>query len=144
MTKVVPIFSVIVGIYWIIKGKSYGIWVKNGPGGGLLPILAGVILLICGAIATYREFQTKPSFKFNVKAFLPIACVLLISIFSYVIGLMLAIGLFIFLWLRFYEKFNSKYSFLVCLCTILTIYLVFDYWLKVPVPLGILERFLYY
>lgn len=141
LTKVAPIFSVIVGIYWIIKGKSYGIWVKNGPGGGLFPILAGIILIICGVIASYKEFKSESSSKFNIKAFLPIAFVLLILIFSYVVGLILAIGTCIFFWLKFYEKFSIKYSFLVSLCTIATIYLVFDYWLKVPIPLGMLGSF---
>lgn len=139
-----PIFSVILGVYWVIGGLGYRIWVDNGPGGGLFPVIAGIILIICGGAAGYKLFKDKTPSNFNIKAFLPIGSILLTAIFSYVAGLILAIGIFVFLWLRIYEKQKTTLSLSVSVCTAGALYLIFDFWLKVPIPMGVLESLLYY
>ncbi|MDF2522668.1 MAG: Tripartite tricarboxylate transporter TctB family protein [Clostridiales bacterium] len=143
MVIAAPIISIILGLIWAIKGVGYGFWVNNGPGGGFFPIIAGIILIICGVLAVFSQLKAKAPSDFKVLAFLPIGCVLLIAFSSYVLGLLIAIGIFTFLWLKLYEKYTIKYSLLFSLCSIGVIYLVFDYWLQVPMPWGIFEKLIY-
>lgn len=138
MKKVFPIFAVLIGIYWIIRGISYGFWVRNGPGGGFFPVISGVLAVILGIFILIKQKKDEGKSEFTIKAFLPIGGILAIALSSYVFGLIISVALYVFSWLRFIEKYKTSKSVIVGVCCSVIIYLIFVTWLCVPFPKGII------
>jgi len=139
LKKFVPIFSIVVGIYWIVMGFNYEFWVRKGPGGGFIPVLAGIMAVGLGILVYISSNKDKTPIKFSFKALLPVAGIVLLILVSYVTGLVIAIALYVFLWLKFMEKYKTSKSIIIGFCTATVIYGVFVAWLKVPLPTGLFE-----
>ncbi len=139
MGYVFPGLSILVGIYWAVKAFGYRLWVLNGPGGGLFPLIAGIMAIVFGAVLIIRRYRTREKADFSIKSVLPIAGVIGIIIASYIIGLIPALGVFIILWMVIYEKEKWGKSIAVGVGTALVLWLVFDLWLAVPLPMGVFE-----
>lgn len=138
MEKVFPILSVITGAYWVVYGFIYGFWIRKGPGGGFFPVIAGILAVIFGAAILIENRKKESTNKFTWKAFLPIGAVILLLICSYILGLVISIAIYIFVWLRFMEKREIKSSIITGVSCSAVIYLVFVFWLSVPLPSGLL------
>lgn len=138
MRKFIPIAFILVGIYWLAMSFTYGLWIRGGPGGGFLPALAGILMIIFGMIITISEFKNKIPSGFTYKAFLPPLVLFGIVIASKLFGLILTLVLYIFIWLKYYEKKSYLQSVSVAILCPTIIYLIFIMWLKVPLPKGIL------
>ncbi|RGY97826.1 tripartite tricarboxylate transporter TctB family protein [Clostridium sp. AM58-1XD] len=143
MAKLVPIFSVVAGIYWTIAAFGYGLWVNHGPGGGVFPLAAGVILIPCGGMSIYKQIRNHTEVPLNRDAAYPFAAVIFSIAASYAIGLIPALALYVVLWLKGYEKKTWANSLFTGAVTGVALFLIFSYWLKVPVPIGIFEQLLY-
>lgn len=143
MAMLLPFLSVAMGGYWIAKSFSYGLWVMNGPGGGLFPLIAGALCVVFGVALLVRQFKVRLPSGFSFKAVYPVVGMVAIIFASDVIGLIPALGLFVTVWLGAYERYGVVKSLAVGVGTGLCIYLLFDYWLKIPVPLGYFEELLY-
>lgn len=139
MGYVFPGLSVLVGLYWAVKAFGYKLWVLNGPGGGLFPLIAGVLAIVFGLILIIRRYRTKEKSEFSIKSIFPVLGVIGIIIASYIIGLIPALGLFIVFWMVFYEKEPWGKSLMVGIGTAVVLWLIFDLWLAVPLPMGVLE-----
>lgn len=138
MKKIVPILSILTGVYWVIYGFKYGFWVRKGPGGGFLPVIAGILAVAFALLVLRVQSKDKSQVSFDWKAFLPalgIGCMLLIS---QLLGLVLSIAIYVFLWLRYMEKYKISKSLIIGVCCSAMIYGIFVLWLSVPLPKGIL------
>jgi len=140
LKRIVPIGLMGIGVYWCIMSIQYGLWVRKGPGGGFLPMLAGILAILIGIWVVKDSFKETDLGKFNKKVFLPIGVMLAIAILSEYIGLICAIVIYLFCWLRFYSKVNLKTTILITIICPCIVYAIFIMWLKVPVPTGIFGR----
>lgn len=138
MKKVVPVLAIITGLYWVIQGFVYGLWVRNGPGGGFLPAVGGLMAIVFSLAVLWKGRKEKAPSGFTWTAFLPAAVLLGMVFFSYLVGLIISLAVFIFLWLILAEKWNPLNSLAISLGTSVAIYCIFVLWLNVPFPKGIL------
>jgi multisubunit Na+/H+ antiporter MnhB subunit len=134
--------TLILGLYWIIGGIEYGFWVRKGPGGGFIPVVAGSIGVIFSIVVLIQQRKAESTAKFSWMAFQPVVGILVIIALSYVVGMIISMGVYIFLWLKFIEKHTTKGSLSTGIVTAVVIYLVFVLWLRVPLPTGILGAIL--
>ena len=133
------VFSLLViaaGGYWMIAGVSYKMWVNHGPGGGVFPVAGGLIVVVFGIVYLIGELRKKSIVKFRARMLLPVVSVLLAVFASYLLGLLVSLAGFVLLWLKAVEKYSWKKSLCIGIGTGLALYLIFDFWLKVPVPAG--------
>jgi len=136
--RYVPTISIIFGIYWLYMGMTkYGFWAGTAPGAGFLPAIVGVMLIgfsvwILTTPVVYKEGALQK------KAFYPVLLSIAGLLAVYVIGLILAMGLYIIVWTKFIEKLSIKKSLIVGVCATVFIYVVFKVWLMVPFPTGLL------
>lgn len=108
-----------------------------------MPLLAGLFTIIFALwmmIAARNETVSAELASWH--ALLPIAGLVGVLAGSYVVGLIPAIALFLFLWLKVVEHYPLKFSLVTGVSSAAVLYLIFGVWLQVPFPLGILENFL--
>lgn len=141
MRKVIPVLSIMAGLYWLIQGYFYGVWVRNGPGGGFFPIVAGLTVVVFSLIVLWKDMGKHSPSQFSWLAFLPAAALLTMVIFSYLVGMIISMMLYIFSWLKFAEKHTVSRSLLISLGTTAVVYGIFVVWLNVPMPKGLLGLF---
>ncbi|WHH60353.1 tripartite tricarboxylate transporter TctB family protein [Petroclostridium sp. X23] len=140
MKKFFPALSVIIGIYCVYSGLFvYELWVRRGPGGGFMPVLGGGLAIIFGIMAFIANSKDKSPSGFSWKAFIPVAALIGLILGSYVFGLIISIAIYIFLWLKFMEKYNVAKSVVTGVTCAAILYGIFVAWLKVPLPSGIFE-----
>lgn len=142
LKKFVYVFSIIAGMYWIIKGVEYGFWVRKGPGGGFLPIIAGSMAIIFCLAALITDRKDKSPSEFAWKAFLPGAALIGLILLSYVVGMIVSMAIYIFVWLKYFERHTAKSAITIAVGTAATLYAIFVFWLRVPMPLGLFEALL--
>ncbi len=137
---IIPVASIIASIYWIVMGfTKYGFWVRRGPGGGFLPIIGGIIVLVFSILLLLSHRKNKDDkVEFSWLAFLAPAGLLALVLCSYLLGMIISMALYIFLWLFICEKYKWTKSALISFCTVAIIYAIFIVWLSVPMPKGVL------
>jgi uncharacterized membrane protein len=138
LKKFFPVLAVLLGIYWIIAGLEYGFWVRKGPGGGFLPIIGGIMAIIFAVAVLIQGRKDKSPSGFTWKAFMPVVGLIILMLCSYLLGLIISIAIYVFVWLRFIEKYKLKQSIITGVSCSALIYLIFIFWLRVPLPSGIL------
>ncbi|HHV94742.1 MAG: tripartite tricarboxylate transporter TctB family protein [Firmicutes bacterium] len=139
MQYVAPIVALLLGIYWVFGAFNYGLWVRNGPGGGFLPLIGGLLTIVFSISLILQRRKAKDEEqgdKFSWKAFLPAVGLLLMVCLSQVVGMLVSMAIYIFTWLRFMEKEKLTRSLAISLGTVVVVYLVFVAWLRVPFPKG--------
>lgn len=138
--KIFPILVILLGFYWIAGAFEYGLWVRKGPGGGFMPLVAGIaaILFAIWTMILQRNETVSPELA-SWHALLPIVALVGVVLFSYIIGLILSVAVFIILWLKVVERHHAKFSVLTGLVSAGIFYAVFGVWLQVPFPLGLFE-----
>jgi len=138
MNKVAPVLCLGIGSYWIFKGVTkYHLWVSNGPGGGLFPTVAGIILIICSIILLRRYIKQGNAPTIEKNALILVAAAILTALVVNVIGMIPALGLFIVLWLKLSQKKSILSSLSLGVGTALFLYFIFDFLLRVPLPMGL-------
>ena len=143
MNIIAPFLSIAFGLYWIFMGITrYRMWVYHGPGGGVFPVVAGIITVVFGSIILVRIIrkikETKEKMPLNMQA-VKITVVSLISLlFIYLIGMTITMTVFLFCWLRFFDKRPVVKSIIICIGTIVILYGIFRVFLRVPLPVGLL------
>lgn len=138
MEKSVKFFLFLIGAYALYTSFKYGIWVDNGPGGGFIALFIGLILMIlCG----YSFLKEKSEvFKVNElkKALIPFLGILFTLLIIKIFGFLIAIAIYILLWLTLIEKYRWFKATMIDLTICAFMYAVFSLWLRVPFPNGIL------
>lgn len=112
---------------------------RIGPGGGLFPAVAGFLLIICGTIVLVRIHKdNSDTFFINKKACLAFAATFATVFSVKFLGMAGALFLFLFCWIHFVEKQKALSSFLLSFGTSGGLWLVFSFFLNIPLPMGLL------
>ena len=141
----IPLGSTVVGIFWVSYGlMRHGFWDElKGPLPGFVPVLMASLLTLAsvlGLIQSFREKENpevKESWTIVLAAVLVFACVFLV-------GMIPSLLIFVFVWLKFYEKAGWKDTLIVVIISFAITFGVFVVWLGVPFPNGVLVDTLMY
>lgn len=136
--RMVALACGIVGAYWAFNGWfEYGFWVNKGPGPGFLPVIFGVLTCVfCTARILRRDKDAEPV---DLKALLPIAAIVAFTVSIYIIGFLASAFLFMVGWLVNQGRYSYKYSIFLAAVVVFFIWGVFEYWLQVPFPTGMIR-----
>jgi hypothetical protein len=125
-------------VYAIVGINKYGLWdAINGPKPGFFPTIAGFIMILCSLIALAQSFGEKEA-TYRLEDMSIVLAVALAIGASYLIGLVPAMLLMTFVWLKFYEKVNLKSSLIVTAVISAIVIGVFVVWLNVYFPTGLI------
>lgn len=141
--KVAPVLAILVGVYWVLGGIGYGLWINNGPGGGLFPLIGGIVTIVSATIYMIKLVKSEVEFNISARMLTPILTTIAAIIISYLMGLILSLGLMIVVWLKCYEQYSLRKSLTIGVATSIILYLIFVLWLKTPLPMGIFKKLLY-
>lgn len=129
----------VIGVVSIYMGiNNYGFWSKTVPGGGFMPVLMGVLIILI-TLLTMIDKKTRLKLVVDLKGFVPVLAIFGVLLVNIVVGLIPAATVMIFSWLKFVEKYNIKKSLLVTVITSVITYAIFGIWLNVPFPTGLLD-----
>lgn len=140
---VVPIGSTLIGVFIAIYTlANYELFKPaQGPGPGLLPFALSVLLALIGVIDFFKK-RKAPEPELKKDNWLIVLCVGLILALSYVIGMIPCVLIFAFWWI----KIKEKCSWLTTIITMAIIFIlavpVFQIWMDVPYPTGIIYEML--
>jgi hypothetical protein len=137
-SRILPFCILLIGVYWVYKGWfDYKFWENNGPAGGFLVVIVGLLCCLMSLIEIVKGAKIH-SLALNFKNFIPIlACIVLIGV-SKLLGMVLSLGLLMFIWLVFLEKYPIRKATVIGVCTVGFIYVVFTVLFNVPFPVGYL------
>ncbi len=144
MHRIFPLFIAVAGGYWVHQGIFvYRLWANGRLGAGFMPAFAGLMAVLLSLVVLLgkrgREDAKKPSERFSPKALLPVVALALALAASQLVGLVLSLVLFVFLWLKAYEKFSLAKSAVTALSAGFIVYMVFGHWLMLRFPKGALN-----
>ncbi|BDG61003.1 tripartite tricarboxylate transporter TctB family protein [Caldinitratiruptor microaerophilus] len=140
--RVLASILLLVGLAVTWQGWRYGYWTSTtGPGTGFFPILVGGLAAILGVwlwIGTRGRGERLWGKGDLRAALLGMAALIGTALLMNYLGMLLALSLFALLWTRLVGRYPWRTGLLVMLCTGGGVYLIFSYWLKVPLPVGLL------
>ena len=150
LDRIGGIFLLLVGLAVFLKCLTYPIGSFGSPGGGLFPLLASIILLILAGIITVKSFLTKdlgetsPAPFFSSKKAFSRVLAGLISLLGFmyllpIIGFGPSTFVFILFLSRFLGEYSYKMSLFFSLTTAVSAYYLFQVWLKIPMPVGMIK-----
>jgi hypothetical protein len=142
--QIIPLIAFMLGAVYVLAGiRKYGFWDDiNGPRSGFFPVIAGSVMMLAGIFAFVQSFKDKKA-TYRLEDFtIALAVVVAIAV-SYLIGLVPAMLLMVFLWLKFYEKVNLKSSLIVTAVISVIVIGVFVLWLGVAFPWGLFQYLIY-
>ena len=141
---IIPLVSLAVGIVWIYYSLSeYGFWhPTKGPVVGFVPTLIAGVLVVVSILGVFQSFKGKdqPDRLENWAIFLA-ACI--VFSFVFLLGMIISLLVFVFVWLKFYEKTGWKDTIIVLVISFAITYGVFAVWLKVPFPRGVIPNIIF-
>jgi len=139
--QLLPAGLIVTSVVWIYKGVTeFGFW--NPLRGGtpaFMPICIATVLLITSTIMLFLSYkEVKPTYTRLCFLFL-VLCMAIVGL-SLLIGFLPASLLFVLLWLRLIEKAPWKGTLIVFASLAAIAYGVFNIWLSVPFPKGLLLK----
>ncbi|MGE4585143.1 MAG: tripartite tricarboxylate transporter TctB family protein [Sphaerochaeta sp.] len=142
MDIVLVVIEIIVAIVWIQQGiVRYDFWEKGRPGGGFVPVVFAIIVLVAALAILIKTVFGKKKEKtaaFQSSAFIPVAAAVLGGFMLQVVGIALSVFLFTTIWMRFLSKYSWVKTLLTSAIFTAFIYGIFGMWLRVPFPRGFL------
>lgn len=138
----IPVSTFILGAIFIYEGVfKLGFWQKE-PQSGFFPTIVSTLLVLISVVLFVQMLRDKDSVIYNKQDFLVIAGVAGIILFTYLIGMIPTLFIYVTLWLKLIEKAPWK-DIIIILAVIAVIVLgVFYGWLSIKFPLGLFEYFL--
>ncbi len=137
MFYIMEIIFILVGAISIFLGfNEYGFWNGTVPGGGFMPVLAGVLMILIG-ILTILDKKNRIKFTADYKAFIPVIAIVSMLVLNILIGLIPALTVMVFVSLKWFEKYSLKTSIITTIITSAFTYAIFGIWLNVPFPTGL-------
>jgi len=125
--------------------KDYSYWGENGPGPAFLPFWLGVAMAVLAAlllIGASRSTDPGPEWLPRGEALKRLSLVLgattaLVALLN-VVGMLLGTVLFLIVLMRFLDRTPWPLTLAVAVATAGVNFLVFSYWLRVPMPTSVL------
>jgi len=137
---ILPSVTTLLGILWAVIGiTTYGWWSDKGPTSGFFPIIIGVLLALLSFFAILKEKKVAAP-EYVIKSIYPLLAVVGVIFASMLIGFFPAMFIYLFIWLKLYEKYSLLFSSLTSVSTTGIMYGIFVMWLRVPFPSGYLYR----
>ncbi len=138
MDRTIAVFCFLMSCYWVYGGWAlYGFWENNGPGGGFLPVIAGLATAALSLYVLVKKLSAAPV-KLEIKGFLPAAAVFAALLLMSVLGMLATIFVFVLCWLKFVARYSLPRSLAIAGVMTVFIFLVFGLWLDVPLPAGMI------
>lgn len=144
LQQLLPILFIGISIVWIYKGVTEFGLINPLRGGtaATLPVLCAAIMLVASIISLVLSFKEKAP-KLTGMCFVFLLLCALVVAASYLLGLLPALLIFVFIWVKFVEKDSWKGTLTFMLIMVLIGYGLFDQLLQVPFPQGILGNLLF-
>lgn len=143
---------ILVSAVWIVMGLDLGMWIPGvSADSGFMPVLFGTLTLVCSAllliqsIKKYKERDKSQDKKTSVKldkekvigflkTYAPVPFAIFTILCLQYLGLIPAIFLLIFGWMKLMNNFPWGKSILIAVIVTAAIYAIFDLWLQIPFP----------
>ncbi|MCF7946046.1 MAG: tripartite tricarboxylate transporter TctB family protein [Spirochaetia bacterium] len=135
-----PIITGIVGVLWIIIGlTNHDWWVEGRPQSGFFPSIVGGLLLFISFLAVINELKEEKT-VFLLSHIYPVLAAVGMVVLAQLVGFFPALILYVFGWLKWFEKYRLVFSTLTALITGAAMYGIFYMWLRVPFPEGLILK----
>ncbi len=149
---ILSVILIILALVWGYIGIfQLGLWIPGvSADSGFIPTVFSVVLLICAVLSLVQTLKKlreggaeggaveNPLSNFELPAFIRKYSVVLFCIFGILclqyLGLVPMCFLLIFGWMILMNRFPLVRSFLIAAIVTVCIYLIFDFWLKIPFP----------
>jgi putative tricarboxylic transport membrane protein len=141
------IFLVLLGVFLISQSRHYSVWGRSGPQAGFFPLVIGIIISGFSLVILIQSFVLDPAqgneqakeavSSFRVSSYA--LSMVLYGLLMTTLGFFISTLLFLFLIVKYGEKQGWKTTLIFGLATTLLSYLLFRYWLGVPLPLGFMK-----
>ncbi len=142
--QITPILlGLLAAVFAVIGFTQLGFWDPiDGPKPGFFPgIMATVMLAVC-VIAFLQSLKEENTQKYTRDELLIIASGIGIFAGAFIIGLLPALAIFILLWMKVLEKAPWKDTLIVLGISMAIAVGVFQMWLGIRFPMGLLENFM--
>ena len=124
-------------------GKYYPYWSDTGPGSGFLPVwLGGVMAALAVLLLVRRPRQSDALIEWlprgeGLKRLTVVLAATVLYVASlHVLGMIIASALYLTFIMRYLERHAWWLTALVAIATAAFNWALFEYWLKVPFPMG--------
>jgi len=126
------------------EARKLAYWTGTAPGSGFLPFWLGVLLAGAAALLFARTFTaTRPTAPSGLpdrasamRLVTVVGLTVATAVLSLVIGLVLAIGVFMAVTLAYLRPGHARANWTIALLTPVAVWLLFVRWLAVPLPAG--------
>jgi hypothetical protein len=137
----------VIGIVVIIEARRLGAgWSTDGPGAGYFPFYIGLILAVCGAAILFQSLRARVPdgevFVDSVQLKRVLSVLVPSAIYAgaiMLLGLYLASGIFIALFMIILGKYPPLKSVVVGVAVNALFFMMFEVWFKVPLYKGALD-----
>jgi hypothetical protein len=137
VSLLVTLGIIAMGLAWAGFGwLKYGVWVHNGPGAGFFPLVMGLGAALLGGYELLRRRLDVD--RVGLRNLWPAVAMGMAIASIPLFGMVLAMTLFIVLWMALIERQPWLKSAVIGACTGGVIYLLFGMWLMVAFPQGAL------
>ena len=145
-TKViVPVVTCAIGILFAsIAFGQYGFWdsVAMKPTKGFFPGIISIGLIALSVLAFINGLKS-PTAEFRlINWYVPLAVLLIIAA-TYVIGMIPSLLIFVFLWLKVYEKQTWTTTIIAILIVSFIVIGCFRIWLDIQFPIGFIGELIF-
>jgi hypothetical protein len=135
----IPVCTGLLAALWIVYGLTrHGFWDSlKGPMPGFVPVLMATLMLalsVLGVIGSLKA-KSKPDRRENWTILLASGIAFGLV---FLIGMIPALMVFVFVWLKFYEKAGWKNTGIILLISFGIAYGIFTLWLEILFPAGII------
>lgn len=129
-----------VGVVAIILSIGYGLGTGNRPGPGLWPFIAAVVMLgstlVVAITDTLEDYE--PWGKESVRTLIALASLVVFAVLFTLIGFTVPAVLLMLLWLRMFGRMRWLTAALLAVVGAVSLFMLFDVVLGVPMPRDLL------
>jgi putative tricarboxylic transport membrane protein len=127
-----PIILSLTGLGAIVLAWGYGFWSFGSPGAGLMPAIAGVIV-ICASATDIRGAGLK-SWTLSRRVTAHLAALIALPFATLALGMLAALAVYLLVILTLVEHLRLRNAVLVTALAVGGSYLLFEKLLSVPLP----------
>ena len=142
---IVPVVTCAIGILFAsIAFGQYGFWdsVAMKPTKGFFPGIISIGLIALSVLAFINGLKS-PTAEFRlINWYVPLAVLLIIAA-TYVIGMIPSLLIFVFLWLKVYEKQSWTTTIIALLIVSFIVIGCFRIWLDIQFPIGFIGELIF-
>ncbi len=140
--KIIPLLFVGLGAVFLLIGYfKLGFW-TDGPEPGFFPSIMSVVMIMAGLASFVLSFKEKEDATYSKDELLVILAGIGIFGGTFIIGLVPTLVVFLFLWVRIFEKASWKVTLIIMAIAMFITVIVFGTWIGIQFPLGLFENIL--